>query len=44
LRASLEECRGRVEQALAALATVAERDARPEMQLLAALGRVSTRY
>jgi predicted ATPase len=34
----LEECRGRVEQALAALATVAERDARQEMKLLAALG------
>jgi predicted ATPase len=34
----LEECRGRVEQALAALATVAEPDARQEMKLLAALG------
>ena len=33
----LEECRGRVEQALAALATVA-RDARQEMKLLATLG------
>ena len=34
----LEECRRRVEQALAALATVAEPDARQEMKLLAALG------
>jgi predicted ATPase/DNA-binding winged helix-turn-helix (wHTH) protein len=34
----LEECRGRVEQALAVLATIAEPDARQEMKLLAALG------
>jgi predicted ATPase/DNA-binding winged helix-turn-helix (wHTH) protein len=34
----LEECRGRVEQALAALASFAEADARQEMKLLAALG------
>ena len=34
----LEECRGRVEQALAALATIAEPDARQKMKLLAALG------
>ena len=34
----VEECRRRVEQALAALATVAEPDARQEMKLLAALG------
>ena len=34
----LEECRGRVEQALAALASFAEADARREMKLLAALG------
>jgi predicted ATPase len=34
----LEACRRRVEQALAALATVAEPDARQEMKLLAALG------
>jgi predicted ATPase len=34
----LEECRGRVEQALAVLATVAEPDARQEVKLLAALG------
>jgi predicted ATPase/DNA-binding winged helix-turn-helix (wHTH) protein len=34
----LEECRGRIEQALAALATVAEPDPRQEMKLLAALG------
>ena len=34
----MEECRRRVEQALAALATVAEPDARQEMKLLAALG------
>jgi predicted ATPase/DNA-binding winged helix-turn-helix (wHTH) protein len=34
----LEECRGRVEQALAALAAGADRDARREMRLQAALG------
>ncbi|MGA8760544.1 MAG: winged helix-turn-helix domain-containing protein [Stellaceae bacterium] len=34
----LEECRRRVEQALAALTTLAEPDARQEMKLLAALG------
>jgi predicted ATPase len=34
----LEECRGRVEEALAVLATIAEPDARQEMKLLAALG------
>jgi predicted ATPase len=34
----MEECRRRVEQALAALATVAEPDARQQMKLLAALG------
>ncbi|HEY1430118.1 MAG TPA: winged helix-turn-helix domain-containing protein, partial [Stellaceae bacterium] len=34
----LEECRGRVEQALAALAAGADRDARREMRLEAALG------
>src|SRR6202043_2526541 len=34
----LEECPRRVEQALVALATVAEPDARQEMKLLAALG------
>src|ERR1700740_3748920 len=34
----MEECRGRVEQALAVLATIAEPDARQEMKLLAALG------
>ena len=34
----LEECRGRVEQALASLATVAEPNTRQEMKLLAALG------
>jgi predicted ATPase/DNA-binding winged helix-turn-helix (wHTH) protein len=34
----LDECRGRVEQALAALATVAEPNTRQEMKLLAALG------
>jgi predicted ATPase/DNA-binding winged helix-turn-helix (wHTH) protein len=34
----MEECRRRVEQALAALANVAEPDARQEMKLLAALG------
>jgi predicted ATPase/DNA-binding winged helix-turn-helix (wHTH) protein len=34
----LEECRGRVEQALAALTTVAEPNTRQEMKLLAALG------
>ena len=34
----VEECRRRVEQALAALATLAEPDARQEMKLLAALG------
>ena len=34
----VEECRRRVEQALASFATVAERDARQEMKLLAALG------
>jgi predicted ATPase len=34
----LEECRGRVEQALAALATITGPDPRQEMKLLAALG------
>ena len=34
----LEECRRRVEQALAALATITQPDARQEMKLLAALG------
>jgi predicted ATPase len=34
----MEECRGRVEEALAVLATIAEPDARQEMKLLAALG------
>jgi predicted ATPase/DNA-binding winged helix-turn-helix (wHTH) protein len=34
----LEECRGRVEQALAALAAGADRDARRDMRLQAALG------
>jgi predicted ATPase len=34
----MEECRGRVERALAAIAAGAGRDARREMQLLAALG------
>jgi hypothetical protein len=34
----LEECRGRVEQALAVLGTVAKPNTRQEMKLLAALG------
>ena len=34
----MEECRDRVEQALAVLATIAKPDARQEMKLLAALG------
>jgi predicted ATPase/DNA-binding winged helix-turn-helix (wHTH) protein len=34
----LEECRRRVEQALAALVTIAQADARQEMKLVAALG------